>query len=201
MLGRRGTIGGFLLLVMLVLALPANACDLCAALSCEKTAFEDYWFPAIGNDPSLGLNWDQLNLTEAQRKNISDLDKQWKTEQARVDETGASPENKLQTLLRDSKSKTQEIMNTFKEIGALAGKSRENFELRYKVLTRDQQEKLQHLYKHRESLQARSRVFKDIAGQDMDAGMVLNSKARKRVLCPYAQMERTSAQKSGFMLL
>ncbi|MBY0547317.1 MAG: hypothetical protein K2W95_08500 [Candidatus Obscuribacterales bacterium] len=185
--------------LLLTLATPGYTCDLCTALSSDKTAFDEYWFPAIGNDPSLGINWKQLSLTETQKRDIDSLEKEWLAQAKQpADKT---PENKLQTLLRDSKGKTQEIISTFKEIGFMANRTRENFELRYKVLSREQQESLQHLYKKRDALQAKAKVMRDIARQDLDAGMVLNSKARKRVLCPYAELDRTSAQTSSFLLL
>ncbi len=201
MLGRLAIVCGVLVNLIIPLIPPVMACDLCTALSCDNTEFEEFWFPAIGNDPSLGLSWEPLNLNETQRNEISALDTQWNTQLSPLDQPAKNPESKLQALLRDSKSKTQEIVSTFKEIGTLASKSRENFELRYKLLSHDQQEKLQHIYKHREALQAKNRVMRDIAGQDMDAGMVLGSKARKRVLCPYAKLERSSAQKSSYMVL
>lgn len=197
MLGKIVLICGFLLMSV---APPGYACDLCTALSSDKTAFDEFWFPAIGNDPSLGLNWNQLRLTETQQRELSLLANEWQTIAAKQSAEKA-PEDKLQSLLRDSKGKTQEIISTFKEIGVMANKSRENFELRYKLLDRGQQEKLQHMYKRRDALQAKAKVMRDIAQQDMDAGMVLNSKARKRVLCPYAEMDRTSAQKASYMLL
>lgn len=196
MLGKTVLLCGF----FLTLATPGYSCDLCTALSSDKTAFDEYWFPAIGNDPSLGINWKQLIPTESQKRDLDALEKEWLAQAAKqpMDKT---PETKLQTLLRDSRGKTQEIMSTFKEIGVMANKMRENFELRYKVLSREQQETLQHLYKKRDALQAKAKVMRDIAQQDLDAGMVLNSKARKRVLCPFAELDRTSAQKSSFLLL